>query len=490
MATMNSSMCPPPFLMSSNYPATGGELSGRFCANITEGMACCLPCPITDWVFANEFKKRAPIASYISVASFVVNILLLLTFLVLPEEKSHRHYLSIGVTVSLLMLSLAFIIPLGTKPELCHNDITPNNMYTDVGCAFTGALLLAGAMGAVVWILLRSIWTALRIIFDFKRTDIFKWVSITLGIGLPAIFLAIAMPVTGVSYRLGDVCIPNGERAFVAWFVWLLVFGILSFFFLVVTIIYCIWKFALNAIAGEGFRGHQSTKSIDSAFSGEADSGQTPSKRAMRRRQRVEWARIKRVLYLQWRTIVLAFVVINETIFFALIFVQQTGAAEAASKGITPPDRAWAACLILSGGDKDACLNQSGGLGLSEPRVVATLMLASLLGPLVFLLMLRWSMFVGWYELLRDPRQFLNFLHGRRASVGSQDFIMQSSPKHMSLTRPLGSESPVPGKHSGVDGSEAEPKKSSSVSTEPEAQDWHDVELAGEKRRDEAEVIV
>ena len=94
---------------------------------------------------------HVPMASNTSIASFVANILLLLTFLVLPEEKSHRHYLSIGVTVSLLLLSLAFIIPMGTKPDLCYNDITPNNMYTDVGCGFTGALLLVGAMGAVVW---------------------------------------------------------------------------------------------------------------------------------------------------------------------------------------------------------------------------------------------------------------------------------------------------------------------------------------------------
>ena len=114
-------------------------------------VACCLPCPISDWVFADAFKQRVPLASKVSVVSFVLNLLLLLTFVALPEEKSHRHYLSVGVTVSLLLLSLAFIIPMGTKPDLCYNAITPNNMYTDVGCGFTGALLLSGAMGAVVW---------------------------------------------------------------------------------------------------------------------------------------------------------------------------------------------------------------------------------------------------------------------------------------------------------------------------------------------------
>ena len=66
---------------------------------------------------------------------------------------------------------------------------------------------------------------------------------------------------------------------------------------------------------------------------------------------------------------------------------------------------------------------------------------------------------------------------------------MQSSPKHMSLTRPLGSESPVPEKRRGTNGREAESRKSGAYS-EPESHDWHDVEQAGEKRRDEAEVVV
>ena len=183
------------------------------------------------------------------------------------------------------------------------------------------------------------------------------------------------IPISGVSYRLGDVCIPNGEGAFITWFVWLLVFAMLSTFFLIGTVVYCFWKFALSALAGGST--HRSTKSVDSALSGEPEPGQPPSRRAIRRRKRIEWARIKRVLYLQWRTIVLAFIVVNETIFFALIFVQQTGAAEAAAKGLSPQDKAWAACLILSGGDKNVCLDESSGLGLSEPRVVATLMLAS-----------------------------------------------------------------------------------------------------------------
>jgi len=46
---------------------------------------------------------------------------------------------------------LSFIIPLGAKPELCHDPITPNDMHSDMTCAWSGALLEAGAMAGAIW---------------------------------------------------------------------------------------------------------------------------------------------------------------------------------------------------------------------------------------------------------------------------------------------------------------------------------------------------
>ena len=81
------------------------------------------------------------------------------------------------------------------------------------------------------------------------------------------------------------------------------------------------------------------------------------------------------MLALQWRSIVLAFMVVNETIFFALVFSQSTIAAAVEEQHINPRTMQWAECLVLSGGDKESCLHLSDGLGLSGPRVVATFML-------------------------------------------------------------------------------------------------------------------
>ncbi|KAK4556507.1 hypothetical protein LTR86_006651 [Recurvomyces mirabilis] len=402
---------------------------------------CCLPCPISDWVFSDSFNTQAPAANYISIAAFILNSMLLITFIVLPETKSHRHYLSIGLTISLMLLSIAFIIPLSKEPEFCYDAITPNNMHSDLSCAWSGALLLAGAMGTAVWVLLRSVWTALRIVFDFKHLEIYKWVSIPLGVGLPLLFLGLTLPLTGVSYRLYNVCIPNGPHAFATWFLWILIFAGAGGVVLVLTVLWCLWKYALSAFAGKaqvsGYTGG-GTSQTTTQIGDQPGTPKSPGK-ASKRGTRVEWSRIQRVVALQWRTILLAFIVVNETIYFGLVFVEQTAAIEASSHGITAADLAWGVCLIETLGDKVACLPQSGGLGVSEARIVATLILASLLGPVVFFLMVRWSMLEGWWEIIRNP---LGYFKKRRGSMSSQDFIMATSPRHISLNKPLGSDTP------------------------------------------------
>lgn len=46
---------------------------------------------------------------------------------------------------------IAFIIPLGAKPQQCYNDITPNDMYSNLSCAFSGSFLLFGGWLVIMW---------------------------------------------------------------------------------------------------------------------------------------------------------------------------------------------------------------------------------------------------------------------------------------------------------------------------------------------------
>ena len=63
-------------------------------------------------------------------------------------------------------LQLGFVIPLGAKPDQCYNEITPNDMYTSMACAWSGAFILSGALTAVAWVLIRAFSMHLQICWD------------------------------------------------------------------------------------------------------------------------------------------------------------------------------------------------------------------------------------------------------------------------------------------------------------------------------------
>lgn len=79
----------------------------------------------------------------------------------------------------------------------------------------------------------------------------------------------------------------------------------------------------------------------------------------------------------------MAFIVVNLTIYFGIVFIQHTVANKAQfhTKDVTNTDMTWIACLMANGGDKDKCLHGGSGLGVSESRVAGTLILASVSTP-------------------------------------------------------------------------------------------------------------
>jgi hypothetical protein len=102
------------------YADTYSDIGGRFCSD-----ECCLPCPLTELVYSDgefiftltvqkqadvvsikEFPTHERAAEWLSVVSLISSIFLLLTYAILAPEKSHRHYLSVGLIVSNVLLQV------------------------------------------------------------------------------------------------------------------------------------------------------------------------------------------------------------------------------------------------------------------------------------------------------------------------------------------------------------------------------------------------
>ena len=126
--TSNSSVsgqggCPAPFLEAQLFSSTGGcmlsalspskiaadqilVIDGRFCSPVGS-ITCCLPCPQTEWLYPDNFDTVTKSANWLNVASMVCSAFLLLSFAFLPVSKTHRHYLSICLTIAVVFMEVS-----------------------------------------------------------------------------------------------------------------------------------------------------------------------------------------------------------------------------------------------------------------------------------------------------------------------------------------------------------------------------------------------
>ena len=287
-------------------------------------------------------------------------------------------------------MQLGFIIPLGAQPEQCHDAITPNDMYSDMTCALSGAFLLFGGFAAIMWgeyivydlitaILifegfLRSLSIHLQICWQVVTGKKFFWSSLIAGWGLPGLFLAIMLPLTGVSYRFGDTCHINHMKALQDYWGPLLAFAAISTILQFITFGYCI-KVYIKSLINDG-----SANSTTQASSGlPSHSSRSGSVKTVTAGQ--AYRRVKKVIGLQWRGTAIVLIIIIDVVFLSIVFVQMDNTVTAAMHNLDKAEP-WLLCLVFNGGNKTPCLDKvkRAGLVANEDKVMAALVLLSVSG--------------------------------------------------------------------------------------------------------------
>ncbi|TQS39006.1 hypothetical protein Golomagni_00474 [Golovinomyces magnicellulatus] len=401
---VGQSSCPPPFLEAGLFPETDGckynfpllFLEGRFCSNL-EGIRCCLPCPHTKWLYPDNFESMIEKASWINVPGLMCSIFLIASFVALPVSKTHRHYLSVCLVTSVAMMNIAFLIPLGAKPAQCDDAITPNDMRSSTACAISGALVIAGGWFGVMWVCLMTLALHLQICWQLVVDNVFMCGAITAGCTIPIIGLAVALCLSGVSFRFGNTCHVNAKNSLLTLWIPLLLVSSLTLFMQLATFIYCLRVYF--ASLGE----YSAKRSSSSARSLKYKRNITSPKQA--------YQRIRTVIEHQWRGILIVLVIVADVIFFAIVFVSLNQVESVLARGndsIIP----WLNCLVETGGDKEICFLGNKIPRISEAAVMSVLVLLSvsiciadrhvlqLNGFWCLLLLGRYSMIVGWWELI------------------------------------------------------------------------------------------
>jgi len=416
--TLLRGQCPPPFYDVSKF-GFDGFLAGRFCAPVTPGsdIICCLPCPLTDFLYPESFNTAYRAAEALNVAGLICLVILLITYLVLPAEKTRRHYLSYCLIIAAILMALGFVIPFGAQPEQCYDEITPNDMYSSLTCAFSGAFLISGGMSMAVWIFIRALSMHLQICWDVTPGQKFFYWAQGLGWSVAATFFTITITITGVSFRFGDVCHVNAEHSMKDFWGPLLAIAGAAMVIQVATFVYCIKVYLQNMFS-------------DDKTETQSSAGLPSYTTSIRNRSaRAVYRRVRKVLYLQWRGITIVVFILVDVIFFSIVFIWLNSVTSHATEDL---DKflPYVVCLVTHA-DKgpEPCYALGQSLAVDQSTVTAILMMLSIAGLQVFFLLSRWSMVVGWRDLIRSKfsknREFVS-LDARNPQEDVRHFEMKN----------------------------------------------------------------
>ncbi|KAL5116947.1 hypothetical protein ACEQ8H_005165 [Pleosporales sp. CAS-2024a] len=381
-------LCPAPFYDVSLFDQ-GGFVDGRFCAAVGPGLTCCLPCPMTDFLYPPHFNTFYRVAEGLNVTGLVLLVFLLLSFMVLPAEKTRRHYLSYCIIIAAMFMALGFVIPLGANPKQCYNEITPNDMYSSLPCALSGAFLISGGLSMAVWIFIRTLSMHLQICWDVAPGQKFFYWAQGLGWSVAAAFFTVTITVTGVSFRFGEVCHVNAAHSMIDLWGPLLAMSAAVLLLQVFTFVYCV-KVYLQYMFSDEADATQSSAGLPSY----STSMRTRSARAVYRR-------VRKVLWLQWRGITVVVFVLVDVILFSVVFIWLNALSSKAREnpaGMAP----FLGCLLENPTDPSPCFEAGQKMSVNESTVVAVLMMLSIVGIQVFALLARSSMYGAWFEFFRN----------------------------------------------------------------------------------------
>lgn len=351
---------------------------------------CCLPCPATAWAYSDDFKTYNDVAEWLNVVGLILLAFMLLSYMVLPTQKTRSHYLSVCLIIAVIMICLGFTIPLGANPEQCFDQITPNDMFSSMGCAWSGAFIVAGGLSAAMWICIRALSMNLQICWDIVPGRKFFYISQVLGWGIPAILFTVTMTVTGVSFRFGSACHVNHADSMADFWGPLMGIAGIAGILQLMTFAYCMHVYLKNLWVDSPAN---STSASGTGLPSYSGSIHTQTARAV-------YQRLKKVLWLQWRGILIVSIILVDVIFFAIVFVYLDGLQSSVPEDIDKV-MPWLICLYKHPTDKNMCLDDAQAYLVNEPTVVAVLILLSLAGIQVFLFLTRPSIFPAWVEFFR-----------------------------------------------------------------------------------------
>lgn len=259
------------------------------------------------------------------------------------------------------------------------------------------------------------------------------------GWTIPVVFLAVALSITGVSFRFGESCHINSKDGVETFWGPMLAVAAASVVTQSITFGY-VAQVYLRSLFEEKPSTMQQTTNSQLPY--------TNSIRTVTAFQALR--RIRRVISLQWRGILVVIIILADVIYFSTVFLQFDGTTQE-----TPDNKLhaaeWMECMLFNGGEKIKCFKQAKKLVVDEGTAFSVLFLLSVsrLQPVVLgllteqfngfwalILLGRMDIYSAWFDLIKglftpkkSPDEFISYNAHRVSQPGNSEYEMLESKK-------------------------------------------------------------
>ncbi|KAG0316304.1 hypothetical protein BGZ99_006954 [Dissophora globulifera] len=367
--------CVSPFVEDIVFKATNGQQNTD---DVNCGCGCCLPCPQTNAFYKpGVLDKGFFITDVLKGVSAVLAMILVVSYLVLPDKLQHPSNLILFAAFATAIFSAAVALSYGNprRVQCAANGVTTATSYNNTLCTIQGAWLLFGAMSMTAWLSTVIVNLHLHTVWNSSWLSRRTWLSHVVGWLIPIAFAAIAVVTKSIGWNNSNMCMATQATSNTLLFIPL---GVI----IVPATILHIATF-----------GHIIKVTLQSENSETVSHSTLSSGRAARISHR---RHVMNAIHIQWRAAALALVVSGSVLIYWAFYIVE------GSKTDMSWMSTWQICIFTKQGNQEQCAEQFAKGHI--PDLILMMVaegLASTPGLWIFLLFFKKSVMNEWRELVR-----------------------------------------------------------------------------------------
>ncbi|KAG0307169.1 hypothetical protein BGZ97_000478, partial [Linnemannia gamsii] len=197
--------CPPPFI-----PVRPGMPPSPTCS-----ADCCVPCPAQYHLYREgALDKGFRMTNIMRAVSMVFSFILMVSYLCLPDKRSHPSALILLFAICVFLFSVVVIFPLlDTNAMQCVDEYTPSTQQNNLKCAIQGAMLIFASVGTCAWCSALIVNLHLHTVWNSAWLAKKYWLLHSICWGFAIAVTAVALGTGQVRWEFATLCLISQEKS-------------------------------------------------------------------------------------------------------------------------------------------------------------------------------------------------------------------------------------------------------------------------------------